>query len=42
MIRKRIRSWLLSLQYLRLRMEIHVLTGLTAIRRDQNFRRARP
>jgi hypothetical protein len=42
MIRKRVNSLLLRLRYLRLLAEINVLMGLRAIRRDQDFRRAKP
>jgi len=42
MIRKRINSFLLRLRYLELLAEIKVLIGLSGIRRDLDFRRAKP
>jgi len=42
MIRKRIISFLLKLRYLKLLAEIYVLMRLSAIRRNQDFRRAKP
>jgi hypothetical protein len=42
MMRKRINSFLLKLRYLMLLAEIHVLMGVRTIRRDQDFRRAKP
>jgi hypothetical protein len=42
MIHKRMNSLLRRLKYLRLLVEINVLMSLRGIRRDQDFRRAKP
>ena len=42
MMLKRVNSFLLRLQYLKLLAEIKVLIGLSGIRRDLDFRRAKP
>jgi hypothetical protein len=42
MIRKTVNALFLRLKYLRLLAEINILIHLTAMRRDQDFRRAKP
>ena len=42
MLRKKIDSFLLRLRYLKLLAEIKVLIGLSGIRKDLDFRRAKP
>jgi hypothetical protein len=42
MLRKKIGSFLLRLRYLKLQAEIKVLIGLSGIRRDLDFRGAKP
>jgi hypothetical protein len=42
MMRKKVNSFLLKLRYLMLLVEINVLSGLSGVRRDLDFRRAKP
>jgi hypothetical protein len=42
MMRKRVNSLLLRLRYLRLLLEIHLLMGLSGVRREADLRKARP
>jgi len=42
MIRKRVNSFLSRLRYLKLLAEVKVLIGLSGIRRDLDFRGAKP
>lgn len=42
MMRKRVNSFLLKLRYLMLLAEINVLISISGVRRDLDFRRAKP
>jgi hypothetical protein len=42
MMRKRVNSFLLRLRYLKLLAEINILIGLNGVRRELDFRKAKP